>query len=1014
MSASDTTGFNPSMRIEPIILTDEATVVAQFEPGPDTDPSYQSEAALEKEFITQLQRQAYEYIVFDSEAAMIANLRTQLEALNHYAFTDSEWERFFAEKISGRNDGIIEKTRRIQEDHVQVLLRDTGETKNIRLIDKERIHNNRLQVTNQYVVESGAHDNRYDVTILVNGLPLVHIELKRRGVALKEAFNQINRYQRDSFWAGAGLFDYVQVFVISNGTHTKYYSNTTRRDHITEDRPGRPQAKAATSDSFEFTCWWTDARNHQITRLEDFTRTFFAKHTILAILTRYCVFTTEAKLLVMRPYQIAATEAILQRIHTSTIQKTTGSLEAGGYIWHTTGSGKTLTSFKTAKLAAGLPEIDKVLFVVDRKDLDHQTIKEYNRFAAGTVSANQSTSQLAAQINDPHVPIIVTTIQKLSNFVAANRGHAIYSGHVVLIFDECHRSQFGDMHTAITKAFTNYHLFGFTGTPIFAENSSASGNIHLRTTVQAFGDQLHSYTILNAVADRNVLPFRVDYIDTFRHSGEVEDAEVAGIDTEAVFRDPRRIAGIVTYIREHFDQKTKRQSSYTLGERRIRGFNSLLATQSIPAARDYYAEFQRQQEDLPADERLSIGIIYSYAPNTEAPGDSLAEESVDPTALTRDDRDFLDRAIADYNARFGTNYDSSANGFESYYEDIAKKLTTREIDLVIVVNMFLTGFDSKTLNTLWVDKNLRAHGLIQAFSRTNRILNAVKSYGNIVCFRNLKDEVDAAITLFGNKEGGGSFLIRPYEEYLGEYVNAVVDLREYPRDRLIISESEMEAFVELFSKVLRLRNILTSFDEFAADDPLSEREFADYKGIYVDIYNELRPRADAEKAVINDDLVFEIELIKQVEVNIDYIIRLVEEHKAAHGESKDAEIRADVTRIVKASPSLYSKRDLIERFLATYTAGTDGGAHWEAILSAAKASELEEIIDTERLKPEAARAFVAKALDRGYLAEEGTEILSILPPMSRFAKAAGAETRAEKKQRVIRALKEYLERFLGV
>lgn len=481
-----------------------------------------------------------------------------------------------------------------------------------------------------------------------------------------------------------------------------------------------------------------------------------------------------------------------------------------------------------------------------------------------------------------------------------------------------------------------------------------------------------------------------------------------------MFRDPRRIAGIVTYIREHFDQKTKRQSSYTLGERRIRGFNSLLATQSIPAARDYYAEFQRQQEHLPSDERLSIGIIYSYAPNTEAPGDSLAEESVDPTALTRDDRDFLERAIADYNARFGTNYDSSANGFESYYEDIAKKLTTREIDLVIVVNMFLTGFDSKTLNTLWVDKNLRTHGLIQAFSRTNRILNAVKSYGNIVCFRNLKDEVDAAITLFGNKEGGGSFLIRPYEEYLGEYVNAVVDLREYPRDRLIISESEMEAFVELFSKVLRLRNILTSFDEFAADDPLSEREFADYKGIYVDIYNELRPRADAEKAVINDDLVFEIELIKQVEVNIDYIIRLVEEHKAAHGESKDAEIRADVTRIVKASPSLYSKRDLIERFLATYTAGTDGGAHWEAILAAAKAFELDELIDSEHLKPEAARAFVAKALDRGYLAEEGTEILSILPPMSRFAKAAGAETRAEKKQRVIRALKEYLERFLGV
>ena len=1006
--------FNPSMRIEPIVLTDEATVVAQFEPEADTDLSYQSEAALEKEFIHQLEKQAYEYITFPSEEALVANLRTQLETLNHYSFTDSEWERFFTEKIARRNDSILEKTRRIQEDHIQVLVRDSGESKNIRLIDKERIHNNRLQVTHQYRVENGAHDSRYDVTILVNGLPLVHVELKRRGVALKEAFNQINRYQRDSFWAGTGLFDYVQVFVISNGTHTKYYSNTTRRDHITEDRPGRPQAKAATSDSFEFTCWWTDARNHQITRLEDFTRTFFAKHTLLAILTRYCVFTVEHKLLVMRPYQIAATEAILQRIHTSTLQKTTGTLAAGGYIWHTTGSGKTLTSFKTAKLVAGLPQIDKVLFVVDRKDLDHQTIKEYNRFAAGTVSANQSTSQLAAQITDPRVPIIVTTIQKLSNFVAAHRGHTIYSGHVVLIFDECHRSQFGDMHTAITRAFTNYHLFGFTGTPIFAQNASSSGNIHLRTTAQAFGDQLHSYTILNAVADRNVLPFRVDYVDTFRHAGDVEDGEVTGIDAEAVFRDPRRIAQIVTYIREHFDQKTKRQSSYTLGERRIRGFNSLLATQSIAAARDYYAEFHRQQNTLLPDERLKIGIIYSYAPNTEAPGESLAEESIDPSALTRDDRDFLDRAIADYNTTFGTNYDSSANGFESYYEDVAKKLTTREIDLVIVVNMFLTGFDSTTLNTLWVDKNLRTHGLIQAFSRTNRILNAVKSYGNIVCFRNLKDEVDAAVALFGNKDGGASFLIRPYEDYLGEYLNALDELREYPRNRLIVSESAREAFVSLFSKILRLRNILTSFDDFAADDPILEREFADYKGIYVDIYNEVRPRVESEKTLINDDLVFEIELIKQVEVNIDYIIRLVEEHKAAHGESQDSEIQADVTRIVKASPSLYSKRDLIERFLATYTIGMDGGTQWEAILAAAKTDELNAIIEKEKLKPEATRDFIAQAFERGYLPEEGTQILSILPPMSRFSYRSGSDSRAEKKQRVIHALKEYMERFLGV
>lgn len=1009
MNSSD---FNPSMRVEPIVLAKEATVVAQFEPAPHADTSYQSEAALEKEFIAQLRRQAYDYIAFDSEAAMIANLRTQLEALNHYAFTDSEWERFFAEKIAGRSDSILEKTRRIQEDHVQVLIRDNGETKNISLIDKQHIHNNRLQVTNQYIEEGGAHDTRYDVTILVNGLPLVHVELKRRGVALKEAFNQINRYQRDSFWAGSGLYEYVQIFVISNGTHTKYYSNTTRADHVTDDRPGRPQAKAAASDSFEFTSWWTDARNHQITRLEDFTRTFFAKHTILAILTRYCVFTVGQKLLVMRPYQIAATEAILQRIRTSTIQRTPGTLEAGGYIWHTTGSGKTLTSFKTAKLAAGMPDIDKVLFVVDRKDLDHQTIREYNRFAAGTVSANQSTRQLAAQINDPQVPIIVTTIQKLSNFVASHRGHEIYSGHVVLIFDECHRSQFGDMHTAITKAFTNYHLFGFTGTPIFAENAG-SGSIHLRTTEQAFGDQLHSYTILNAVADKNVLPFRVDYIDTFHHGEQVQDQQVVGIDTAAVYRDPRRIAQVVAYIREHFDQKTKRHASYTMGEKRLRGFNSLLATESIAAARDYYAEFARQQEHLPPDERLSIGIIYSYAPNAEAPGDALGEESVDPSALSADDRAFLDRAIEDYNRAFGTNYDTSAQGFEGYYEAVAKSLSEREIDLVIVVNMFLTGFDSKTLNTLWVDKNLRTHGLIQAFSRTNRILNAVKSYGNIVCFRNLKDQVDEAIALFGNKEGGGSFLIRPYGEYLGEYISAVDEVRGFPTDRLIFSEEQQKAFIAAFSTLLRLRNILTSFDDFAADDPMEPREFDDYRGVYVDLYNEIRPRAGEDKVPINDDLVFEIELVKQVEVNVDYIIRLVEEHKALHGDAKDKEIRADVSRMVNASPSLYSKRDLIERFLESFTLGQDGGALWEAILDAAKTAEAEEIIASERLQPEKARAFLAKSLERGFVAEDGTEILSILPPISRFAKAADGESRAEKKQRVIARLKAYLDRFLG-
>ena len=643
--------------VEPVILTSESTVVGLYEPEETDRAGYQSEAELEAAFIRQLQAQAYEYVSFASEDELVTNLRTQLEALNDYTFTDEEWERFFAQSIrtrSGGADEIAEKTRRIQEDHVQTLIRDNGESKNIRLIDKQHIHNNRLQVTNQYVVDTGAHHTRYDVTVLVNGLPLVHIELKRRGVPIREAFNQINRYQRDSFWAGAGLFGYVQIFVISNGTQTKYYSNTTRFDHVTESTRGKRESKAANSDSFEFTSWWSDAANKPITDLVDFTRTFFAKHTLLALLTRYCVFTTAQKLLVMRPYQIAATEAILQRILTASINKQTGTVAGGGYIWHTTGSGKTLTSFKTAKLAAGMEGIDKVIFVVDRKDLDHQTIKEYNRFAEGTVSANQSTNQLSRQINDPDTSIIVTTIQKLSNFVGHNRKHAIYTGHVVLIFDECHRSQFGDMHTAITKAFRNYHLFGFTGTPIFAANSGSSGNVQLRTTAQAFGDQLHTYTIVDAIRDKNVLPFRIDYIDTIKMPDVVRDAEISAIDTERALLAPKRLAQVVGYIREHFDQKTRRNSSYTLGQKRVLGFNSLFATASIRAARAYYMEFKRQQEGLASDRRLSVGIVYSYAPNADAPGETLADEAVDPSQLTADDRAFLDEAIRDYNAQFGT------------------------------------------------------------------------------------------------------------------------------------------------------------------------------------------------------------------------------------------------------------------------------------------------------------------------------------------------------------------------
>ena len=1004
--------------VEPVVLTSESTVVGLYEPEETDRAGYQSEAELEAAFIRQLRAQAYEYVTFSCEDELIANLRTQLESLNGYTFTDEEWERFFAQSIrtrSGGGDEIAEKTRRIQEDHVQVLIRDNGESKNIRLIDKQHIHNNRLQVTNQYVVKTGAHHTRYDVTVLVNGLPLVHIELKRRGMPIREAFNQINRYQRDSFWAGAGLFGYVQIFVISNGTHTKYYSNTTRFDHVTESTRGKRESKSASSDSFEFTSWWSDAANKPITDLVDFTRTFFAKHTLLALLTRYCVFTTAQKLLVMRPYQIAATEAILQRILTASANKQTGTVAGGGYIWHTTGSGKTLTSFKTAKLAAGMEGIDKVIFVVDRKDLDHQTIKEYNRFAEGTVSANQSTNQLSRQINDPDTRIIVTTIQKLSNFVGCNRKHAIYTGHVVLVFDECHRSQFGDMHTAITKAFRNYHLFGFTGTPIFAANSSSSGNVQLRTTAQAFGDQLHTYTIVDAIRDKNVLPFRIDYIDTIKMPDAVRDAEISAIDTERALLAPERLTQVVGYIREHFDQKTRRNSSYTLGQKRLLGFNSLFATASIRAARAYYMEFKRQQEGLAPGRRLNVGIVYSYAPNADAPGETLADEAVDPSQLTADDRAFLDEAIRDYNAQFGTAYDTSTQGFEGYYEDISRRLAERTIDLVIVVNMFLTGFDSKTLNTLWVDKSLRTHGLIQAFSRTNRILNSVKTYGNVVCFRDLQEETDEAIALFGNEAAGGLVLLKPYKEYLEDYLEKINELRaRFEPGQMIASEAEQKEFIRQFGKILRLRNILASFDDFGDDDVIGEAEFQDYRSVYVDLYAEMRRAADVEKEVINDDLVFEIELVKQVEVGVDYVLMLVEKHRGEAGDGEDKEIPVEIRRAVTSSPSLHNKRDLIEDFVHTVSAFGDVDEQWRAFIEQRRSEELAAIIRDERLREGPAKALVEAALRNGYVPTEGTAITRILPPTSRFRRSVGDDGHDEKKRRVQAALAAYVERFRGL
>ncbi len=996
-------------RYEPIAVSSESTVVAEFVADPSQETGYQSEAELERAFIGLLREQAYEYLPLNSEEGLIANLRVQLEALNGIEFSDAEWERFFTERIAGAKDGPVEKTIRLQGDHVQLLRRDDGSTKNVALIDKTNIHNNRLQVINQYEV-TGAYANRYDVTVLVNGLPMVHIEIKRRGVDIREAFNQIDRYQRDSFWAGSGLFEYAQLFVITNGTLTKYYSNTVRTQHLGE-RAGAKRARK-TSNSFAFTSWWADATNKPIEDLAGFAKTFFAKHTLLNVLTRYCVLTADRMLLVMRPYQIVATEQILRRIEVATNYKQWGTIAGGGYVWHTTGSGKTLTSFKTAQLASALPTVDKVLFVVDRKDLDYQTMQEYDRFQKGAANSNTSTRILKKQLEDPGARIIITTIQKLSTFITANKGHEIYKGHVVVIFDECHRSQFGDMHTAITKAFKRYHLFGFTGTPIFATNSASGGNPQLRTTEQAFGEKLHTYTIVDAITDKNVLPFRIDYVNTVKMPDSIADKQVTAIDKENALLAPERIEQIVAYILEHFDQKTKRASHYSLAGKRLRGFNSLLATASIDAARRYYNHFYLQQKELPPDQRRKVGLIYSDAPNEAEPDDLLSDEDFDTDALGFDAREFLEHAIQDYNDMFGTSFDTTADKFQNYYKDLSLRLKRREIDLVIVVNMFLTGFDATTLNTLWVDKNLRAHGLIQAYSRTNRILNSVKTFGNIISFRDLEQATNDAIALFGNKDARGIVLLKPYAEYYDEYADRVADLQAgFPLGQPIVGEIAQKEFIAVFGAILRLRNILQSFDDFAGNEILTPRALQDYQSLYLNLYQEFRTQRDADKEPIHEEVVFEIELIKQVEINVDYILMLVEQYRDAKGDGDDKEIRAAIDRAVSSSPSLRNKKDLIEEFVESLSATAEVDVAWAAFVAAKRAEELERIITEEGLDPDATHAFVEAAFREGAVQPTGTAITKILPPISRFGTAGG---HAAKKQSVLAKIGLFFERFFGL
>lgn len=1029
-------------RFNMIAESEVSTVLAEYKPDDEKYTAYQSEAELERELIQNLQGQGYEYLQIHNAHDLEDNLRIQLQKLNNYVFSDSEWQRFFYENIVGNSEGIVEKTRKIQEKDTAISFRaEDGHTQNIRLLDKKNIHNNSLQVINQYAIskdEGAEHDNRYDVTILVNGLPLVHIELKRRGVRLREAFNQIKRYSRESFFAGSGLFEYVQIFVISNGTHTKYYSNTTRESHIKElGEAGRKKSKK-TSNSFEFTSYWADAKNKTIPDLVDFTKTFFSKHTILNILTRYCVFDTDNKLLVMRPYQIVATERIINRIETSTNYKKLGTTAAGGYIWHTTGSGKTLTSFKTAQLVAKMSYIDKVLFVVDRKDLDYQTMKEYDRFEKGAADGNTSTRVLQKQLESDNSRIIVTTIQKLGVFIKKNPVHDVYNQHVVIIFDECHRSQFGDMHTAIAKAFKNYHLFGFTGTPIFASNAGNSGNPMLRTTEQAFGDKLHTYTIVDAINDKNVLPFRIDYINTVKEKDDIADKQVSSIDREHALLSDERVSMVISYILDHFDQKTKRNQFYSFNRTinvadvvkfgdskretllgRMNGFNSIFAVASIPAAMKYYTEFKKQLAER--NSSLKIATIFSFAANEDDPEEGfIFDEDLDVVGMDQSSRDFLESVIANYNKDFNTNYDTSSDSFQNYYKDLSLRVKNREVDLLIVVNMFLTGFDATTLNTLWVDKELKMHGLVQAFSRTNRILNSVKQFGNIICFRNLAEKVDEAIGLFGDRDASGIVLLKSYDEYLngydenGEhkvgYTELIAELSEkFPLGERIEGEQNQKDFIKLFGKILRMRNILTSFDRFEQEDILPPRNLQNYQSEYLDLYQELRPSSQAEKEDVNDDLVFEIELVRQAEVNVDYILALVAKYHESNCENKD--ILTSIDKAVDASIELRSKKELIHDFINLCSLHENGEIHdaWQRFINAERENELTKIIEDNNLNPTETRRLITNSFRDGVFKTTGTDVDRIMPAMSRF----GDSNRSGKKKGIIERLVSFFEKYFG-
>ena len=1045
---------------------EHTTVMAHYEALPREDNGYQSEAALEAAFIKQLTEQGYERVNITKEKDLIANLRQQMNRLNGLTLSDSEWKRLFEQHIASPQMTIEDKTECIQKTEIVNITLDNGNSQNIKLIDKKNIHNNHLQVLNQYVPEGGAKENRYDVTILVNGLPLVHCELKRRGVPLKEAFNQINRYERDSFWSGTGLYDYIQVFVISNGTESKYYSNTTRFAHVAEVNKQKKRIKTQ-SQSFEFTSYWADAENDLILDLRDFTRTFLAKSSLLNVLTKYCVFTVDKNLMVMRPYQIAATERILLRIKQATMNKWQGSIKAGGYIWHTTGSGKTLTSFKTAQLAATLPYVDKVLFVVDRKDLDYQTMKEYDNFEKGCANSNTSSNILQKQLNDTSdsKKIIITTIQKLSSLLKKKKEIKCANGNIVMIFDECHRSQFGDMHMAITKAFKKYYIFGFTGTPIFAKNAGAGKFANLRTTAQAFGGEpdengmptrpLHSYTIIDAIRDKNVLQFKVDYIKTVKAKNDIDDKEVWGIETDKALAAPQRIANNVKYILDNFNRKTKRNERYAYSvvknvadvakdnrqeeekqKNLLGGFNSIFCVDSIPTAIKYYQEFKKQQELLPLNERLRIATIFTYSANeeeNETMGIIDDEDPANTEGLDATSREFLDGAIAEYNKMFGTKYSTDSEKFQNYYKDLSLRMKNREIDLLIVVSMFLTGFDAKTLNTLWVDKNLKMHGLLQAYSRTNRILNSIKNCGNIVCFRNLEKATNESFALFGDKDAAGMVLMRPFKDYyygyedekgkhvLGyrEIVEKLLEKYKLPINPFTFSLEQKKEFVRLFGGLLKMQNILSAFDEFTEEKKLiSDFDNQDYLTWYNDLYEELRKPTNGEKDNIEDDLIFEMELVKQIQINIPYILQLVKQYHEDNCQNKI--IIAKIQKAIGSSPELRDKKDLIMKFIERMTPKpgekpkeeTDINDEWNEYIERQRDAELQAIIREEGLREKETRKFVAQSFADGYVTTTGIAITKVLPPMPIFG--GGAANREKKKQTVLNKLTDFFNKFFGI